>query len=364
MDTTIINRQWATRPADERFTSLPEMLAAMQNNRELSRGLVISNRSIELLPAPDHKGLSAAIALNGGAAEYIPTNWAFGQLAQLAGAPAGYLRDLPAELAADCVNYGLRFNRDVADVGALVYDNGRRELRAATGPGYGRVWHAEILRTLIDHVGDGINGRWRVPGEFGEQVEITKQNTTLYGSDRDMFIFLCDEANRIEIPNRRDGKPGSLARGFFITNSETGKSTLKIGTMLFDFICANRTIWGAQEWKEVSIRHTSGAPDRWLEEVQPALISYATSASARVLDTVTAAQNKKIDDIDDFLAKRLTRRQTELVKLAHESDEGRPIESVFDAVNGITAYARTITHQDRRTEIETIAGDVLELAAA
>ena len=35
-------------------------------------------------------------------------------------------------------------------------------------------------------------------GEFGKQVEITRDNTTIYGSDRDMFIFLADEENRID----------------------------------------------------------------------------------------------------------------------------------------------------------------------
>jgi hypothetical protein len=32
-----------------------------------------------------------------------------------------------------------------------------------------------------------------VPGEFGQRVAVTKQNTTLYASDRDMFVFLADE---------------------------------------------------------------------------------------------------------------------------------------------------------------------------
>ena len=41
-------------------------------------------------------------------------------MAGLAGAPAGYLRTLPAPMAADCLNYGVQIARDVEDVGVLV----------------------------------------------------------------------------------------------------------------------------------------------------------------------------------------------------------------------------------------------------
>ena len=35
-----------------------------------------------------------------------------------------------------------------------------------------------------------------------------------------MFVFLADEENRIELPNRRAGRFGAFARGFFVWNSE------------------------------------------------------------------------------------------------------------------------------------------------
>jgi hypothetical protein len=81
-----------------------------------------------------------------------------------------------------------------------------------------------------------------------------------------MFVFLADEERRIEIPNRRNGQPGSLARGFFVWNSEVGNTTLGAGFFLFDYVCCNRYVWGADQYTEVRIRHTSGAPDRWIEE--------------------------------------------------------------------------------------------------
>jgi hypothetical protein len=45
-------------------------------------------------------------------------------------------------------------------------------------------------------------------------------------------------------------------------------------------------------------------------------------------------------------------------------EEGRPPESVFDFVQGITALARGKAHQDARLELESKAKRLLEQAAA
>lgn len=352
------NRQWSTRPADERFCSLTELNDYTQTVRERSRAKVMSSRVIECRPADnDHKGL-ICVGPNGG--DVNITNWSFGQLAQRAGAPAGYLRGLPSEMAADCINYGLQVSRDIEDCGILLYQNGGpAELRAVTGPNYGRVWNHTITQALVDRFGDGVTGDFRIPGEFGKDVTINKNNTTLYASDRDMFVFLADEKHRIEVPNRRDGKSGQMARGFFVWNSEVGSSTLGISTFLFDYVCCNRIVWGATQYSEIKIRHTASATDRWLEEIAPAIESYATSSTTSVVKAIEDARAKRIDNIDDFLAKRFTRAQSSAIKAAHMSDEQRPMENFWDAVTGITAYARGIQHQDSRVSFEREAGKLL-----
>lgn len=357
---TQANRQWSSRPADERFTSLPLMLAELERIRERSRAVIAPSRAIQAQPADDNKGLVIS-GPNGHA--YAPTHWAFSQLSTLAGAPSGYMRDLPAPLAADCINYGLQVSRDAQDVGVLLYDNGEPIMRAATGPQYGRVWNADVVRALRDQVGDGATGRWKVPGEFSQAVTVTKENTTLYASDRDMFVFLADEDNRIEIPNRRDGKPGTLARGIFVWNSEVGKCTLGIASFLFDYVCSNRMVWGAEQFNEIKIRHTSGAPDRWMQEVQPALLAYANSSAANLSAMLLEAQAKKIPDVDAFLTNRFSKRMVDVIKATHQAEEGRPIESLWDASTAVTAYARGLPHQDARVDMEREGGRILEMAA-
>jgi hypothetical protein len=48
----------------------------------------------------------------------------------------------------------------------------------------------------------------------------------------------------------------------------------------------------------------------------------------------------------------------------HIEEEGRPVETVWDAAQAITAIARDIPHQDARIEIERKAGALLDKVAA
>jgi hypothetical protein len=233
-----------------------------------------------------------------------------------------------------------------------------------TGPNYGRIWNATITQALVNQFGDGVTGKFRVPSEFGNlNAPITKQSTTLYASDRDMWVFLADEVNRIELPNRRNGKTGSLARGFFVSNSEVGAGTFILGQFLFDYMCGNHIIWGVEHFQELRIRHTSGAPDRYIEQARPAIMAMSNSSTTGLVDMLKSAQAKKVENVDEFLNARFSRSQTSAIKAAHMADEQRPIETLWDVSTGITAYAREIQHTDDRVKLEREAGKVLKLAA-
>jgi hypothetical protein len=194
-------------------------------------------------------------------------------------------------------------------------------------------------------------------------VPITLQTTTFYGSDRDMFVFLADERNRIEIPSRRNGQAGSLAKGVFVWNSEVGSKTFGIGTFLFDYVCGNRMVWGAENYSEIRIRHTASAPDKFIEEMTPALKAYMAQPMDGIEAAVTAARARRIEKLDDFLANRFGKRLVDHLKLTHDAEEGRPIETLWDATTAATAYARGMAHQDERVAIERKAGELLRAAA-
>lgn len=357
------NKQWSTRPDDEKFTSLTALHAFTSSQRRDSVSKIVSSRALSAAPVDGDNGALMITGPNG--APVNVTNWSFGQLAARAGAPAGYLRDLPTPIAADCLNYGLKHARDVESVGVLLTKGETAATaRAFTGPNYGRIWNSTITEQLVRHFGDGLQpGGFRIPSEFGDMsAPVTKQSTTLYGSDRDMWVFLADETNRINLPNRRDGKSGSLARGVFFWNSEVGSATFGMAGFLFDYMCGNHIIWDAVGYKELRIRHTAAGPDKYLEMAAPAMRLMSQSSGLDITNALLAAQAKRIDDVDAFLVSRFTKSEASAIKAAHLQDEQRPIETLWDVATGATAYAREISHLDARVRIEREAGKILSLA--
>lgn len=361
------NKQWSSRPADERFTSLLDMQSHFSTQRLQSRAATVSTRGLTAQPM---EGVQNGLQIVGpGGNGFAPTNWAFGQLAALAEAPAGYLRTMPAAIASDCLNYGLKYKREIEDIGVLLYKNGESILRAATGPRYGRIWNADVTNAVVNFVqrhggdGSGTNGDWRNPGEFGQAVDVTQANTTFFAGDRDMFVFLANEQNRIELPNRRAGKMGGFARGFFVWNSEVGSTTFGFSTFLFDYTCCNRIVWGAENFQEIKIRHTASAPDKWMEEIAPALETYGNATTDGVVKIIESSRAHRLDDVDKFLANRFGARTVDGLKAIHMLEENRPIETLWDAATAVTAKARSIIHQDERVKLERQAGELLKMAA-
>ena len=363
------NEQWRVRPADQRFLSLTELAGHCADVMNRSTGKVVPSKglSADVQAVPGLSGERLVITGPNGSPT-IPTNWAFGQLAARAGAPAGYLRELPNALAADCLNYGLHVARGVEDVGVLLCKNGGPlpELHAVTGPNYGRIWSANVANALVKVFGNGVDGPWHVPGEFGVRAAVTKENTTLYASDRDMWAFLCDDSKAIDIPNRRNGKTGHASTGLVFGNSDVGMSNLWVARFLFDYMCGNHIIWGMVNLEELRIRHTSSAPHRFLNEFIPLIRELAADDVTLSQAQVITAQRAKVADLDKFLTSRkFTRPQVGGIKAAFQSDEGRELMndcSVWDAVVAATAYARKLPYQDARVAIDREAGKMLMAA--
>ncbi len=120
----------------------------------------------------------------------------------------------------------------------LEIEDGRTELRAVTGPDYGRIFDHELVEAVQKIAGNGTGDtRWKVPGVldwstsiYNPHADITKDTTTLYASDRDVFLFLVDDLNPIEAGKLPDGSPDVFFRGFYCWNSEVGAKTLGIAS--------------------------------------------------------------------------------------------------------------------------------------
>ncbi len=369
-----VSSEWFSRPDDERFLSLPELYAAVRARAERAEARTVESRAIRVEARRDD-GERLALIVPGQERRVAPTHWSFGQLCGLVGAPAGYLRELPAPLAGINLQHGL-LNHRAELVKTLETDDGRVELRAVTGPDYGRIWDHELVSAVMRIAGNGTGDTaWKVPGVLdwstmthNPYVDVTKETTTLYASDRDVFLFLVDDTHPIEAGRLPNGEPDLYFRGFYCWNSEVGSKTLGIASFYLRAVCANRCLWGVEDFQEISIRHSKFATQRFAHEAAPALQRFANSSPAPFVAGIKAARARIVARQDDereaFLRKRgFSKGETAKVIAAVLEEEGRAPESVFDFVQGITALARSRPHQDARLELEGKAKLLLDRVA-
>ena len=369
-----VSSEWFSRPADERYLSLSELFASVKRRTERSRTRTVESAAVRVEASRDNAE-ALALVLPGSGEPIAPTHWSFGQLAGLVGAPAAYLRQLPAALAGINLQFGLTSHR-AEQVKTLETDDGRIELRAVTGPDYGRIYDHELVAAVQRIAGNGIGDtRWKVPGVldwstgvYNPRVDVTKDTTTLYASDRDVFLFLVDDLNPIEAGRLPDGSPDLYFRGFYCWNSEVGAKTLGMASFYLRAVCQNRNLWGVEDFEEISIRHSKYAASRFAHEAAPALTHFADSSPMPFVNGIKAARAQIVartdEDRADFLRKRgFGKAETAKIIETVLAEEGRKPESVFDFVQGITAFARDKAHQDARLDLEGRAKKLLDMAA-
>jgi hypothetical protein len=368
-----VSSEWFSRPDDERYLDLTDLYIAVRRRAERSQTRTVESRAVKVEASRD-SAERLTLIVPGRDEPVSPTHWSFGQLCSLVGAPSSYMRQLPAPLAGINLQHGLLSHRAEL-VKTLESDDGRAELRAVTGPDYGRIWDHELVAAVMKIAGDGTGDtRWKVPGVLDWNtmmhnpfVDITKNTTTLYASDRDVFLFLVDDTHPIEAGRLLDGSPDLFFRGFYCWNSEVGSKTLGIASFYLRAVCMNRNLWGVENFEEITIRHSKFAAQRFAHEAAPALTRFADSSPAPFIAGIKAARERIVarsdEDREGFLRKRgFSKSETAKIVETVLREEGHPPQSVFDFVQGITALARGNAHQDARLELEGKAKRLLERA--
>jgi hypothetical protein len=365
------SNQWRERPADQRFETLSDLLAGTKQHMMSCRtGTAKINALTVECDLPGNLYVRGA---EGNRA--IPNHWAFGQLCQRAKAPAGYLRQLPTELAKNCLNQGLKSAEDDGEARLLVRTGDQLELLAITSEKYKRVWNHEVATALVEL--QSRQPQWQFPEPFrtaggrkqatwGEHTE-GKQVSVAFASDHDMFVFLCDYERGIQLPNG-----DTLARGFFVENSEVGDAAFKITMFLFDFVCSNILVWGAKNVVEVKVNHVGRIRDRVLErnsEVLRALSAYSQSSAGDQLAQIKSAQSTLIGkDAGEVLSTLFGRKSLALAKgdiqaaqvvAANTPRYGDP-RSVWAMANGLTEVSQRSGHADARIKLDRAAGQLMQ----
>ena len=150
-----------------------------------------------------------------------------------------------------------------------------------------------------------------------------------------MFIFLVDPDHPIE-----HGED-TLFRGFYCWNSEVGSQTFGLATFLYRFVCDNRLIWGAQDIRQLKIRHTRGAPERFEAEGMRYLEQYAQASTQETVAAIGRAKDFELDRAENqdggwmpwLQSRGFSRAQaSEAVKTA-EAEQGEA-RSLWDIIQG------------------------------
>lgn len=351
---------WANRPADERFASLQDLHKAVSERDKRSSDEVVDLRGASFTVRENR------VTMDANKTHYPMTYWSSGQAFQRLGVPREMLKKLDANVASSVLNNRLHklLNEEEGEAEAPVLlsrTNGAKSdqvIRAWHGDRYGthddRIWDSDVTKLLVDELPDG----WRNPvaydaGEWGAPLV----PSGLYASDRDLFAFLIDGGDQLDLGGR-----DQFHNGFFISNSEVGARRFMITRFKFRVVCGNNIVWGAEDVTAVALRHTKKARQRADEFLVNFLRGLETSASdsafaaavKRAKEMTFALTSVKHQDaaIESAMKKGFTKNDAVDALTAIRDEEPGAKGSYWDWLQGFTSVARRQPHTNDRVKLE------------
>lgn len=340
-------KQWSTRPHDERFESLDALHSFCVEKRANSTEFAQPLNQLKVRPND-----LGELVINGSYEPLTLTNWSFGQLARFAQAPASYLRTLPTEMSASCLQYGLDKSGNTESK-LLIHkhnETNRYFASAFTSATYGRIWDYVVLDELTKITEDN---SWNNPKD-------TRGNPSgLYASDRDMFVFMVNEQNTLKIGNN------NLKRGFFLWNSEVGSKSFGFTTFLYNSMCANHLIWDADQVNKLKIYHRNKAFNRFYMDALPVISEFVDNnyISNTIKEDIERAMETKLGENLSDITKRFKNKdftQKEITASYETAQaDGEDPHTLWGMIQGLTSHAKSIPYIDKRVNLEKRAGALL-----
>lgn len=357
IDAQSAHREWASRPADERYQSVRALHDAAHARDLKGASKVIPAQTLEVAP----KGNDIALVGKGGAL-VSTNNWSFGQLAAQAKAPAGFLRELTAPTAALVLNERLK---EAPRAEHQIYIGRTDEgftLRSLNSPQYARVKHSDITSRLLSIM--AAHPEWKLPmgyknGEWGAELV----PSGAYLGDRDMFVMLIDGNRSLESPTN----DGGLFRGVIIRNSDVGAAALTLDLFMFERVCGNNIIWGFQHM--AGFRRVHRGDERQIEKRFVRQLHEATNALGQSAigqqELIRKAATIEIGKDQDEVIKKVTpflpsrALATDAYETAERFDQNP--RSVWGFVHGLTRVSQVgAKNADARFETDKLAADIFD----
>jgi len=357
MELFTLHHQWATRPADQRFTSLQQVYDVTKRYADASVEKTVPWSDLRVVADGDDLFLTGQ--KNNPAAI---THYAFGQLSSRIEAPASYLRTLPTTLAAQNLNYGLK-NRisAVNDSSLLFHTNGGLVVRALTTAKYSRLWNYEVVSRLLefadrnDLVPVAPTFRWD-----GQKADDSEKG--LYASDHDMVLGLMSRDRYVS-----DGD-SALYRVIIVENSEVGDKSFRVSLAMVRDICGNFILWGVMEAMEMSFPHIGDVASKW-NDVRMDVRHYLDKSTDEEQNLIIAAKSTMLgmnrdQVLDALFGNRKIGLSRRAIGAAYDSvvedQDGSP-NSAWGFVQGLTRYSQSSTdgHTDKRLDLDRAGRRVL-----
>jgi hypothetical protein len=350
------HREWANRPPDERYASVEALheAARVRRDRTMERDIETGDFRTEAAGAGglticESSGRTAAL-----------THWSFEQLATIAGAPPKYLRSLPASIASDAINFGLRRHTRMQHQ-LFVERDVPWTVHAITSSRYARVHHDELATRVRDLM--AAHPAWSLPLGYKDGVYGAERVPSgAYLGDRDMFIFMVDGNRDLDDPT--DSTQAGLFRGFILRNSDVGAAALTLDLFLFRACCANHVLWGFHHVAGFRRRHVGASiQEAWtasLDAVCTALDADPSADRTLLQRSITLELGPTRDAVLDTVVQRLdvSRKQAAEAYTLAEQHEMNP-RSVWGYVQGLTRLSQHTAWQDGRFALDQAASRLL-----
>jgi hypothetical protein len=334
------SRELFSRPPDERFESVDELLRHCQSLRQSSTDRWQLPQTLR--PSADADRLVLALGDDGA---FHLNDWSFTQLCGMAGIAKETINRLSPETASRALQETL----PTADkpVQILTMDH---SIRSIHGVSYTRLWNEELLRMVRD-----------VAVDFQPPPKGFNGATGLYCGEQDMFLFMIDPTGWTEIGGQ------NFAPGFFGWNSEVGRRSIGVTTFWYQEVCANHICWQCADVTTVTRKHTRSVGDA-LTDIRVAinqLVEKRDAARDQFVATIRKAMNEPTGDKEEtlhILADHGVNRP--LAKKAVELAEARGQRfTIWSLVDALTQLSRDSRYAASRVEADQRASALLALAA-
>lgn len=393
---TTASREWITRRADERFWTLGDAAAASFRVHDLRR--TFETKPTNLTATAE--GGTVWLSLDGSKSDAIGfgfSHWGFSQIASKVGAPAEYLRKLPAPMVANLLNHHFQGAGEIWKKDARISirsDTFLPQVECITSGSYGYIPNYRVFEALekLEDAGWAVPPARKAPIEGLPTRPATKEDLAswrklsvgawiqegdaiapagIYSGDRDMFALMVrgpkEKGSVLEV--------GKVAMNAFVMvrNSEVGYGSFGVTLGFYDFVCGNHIIWGASDITEFSTRHLGNSAElRALEtiDVEDAqVVGLRDSMAAQIKlaqKTVLGADRKETIERVWNVGRKVKLAMKEL-ELSYDlcdkldGDRANP-RTVWGMVTGVTRLSQKMPNADDRARLDGQVAGLMAMA--